>query len=252
LKRPHEAQWEAIAQQAPYFRILSNDGLLHVESSNVSTDEFWESGEEDVAAILLVAASILGHGVSLVSCLDFGCGVGRLTLPLARRAGNVVACDIAPTMLAHARHHADAAGLRNVAFVATDDLITLRDGEFSFVCSLLVLQYIPHSFGYGIIRNVLRLLAPDGVAMLQILLAPPHEAMRQLVRMSRASSRRGSKSPQRRKEPDSHGMQTYRYDADVVKRDVEAAGARLLASLPTRHGDTTSSVLVIQKSSALP
>ena len=53
--------------------------------------------------------------------LDAGCGPGRLTVPLARRvgsAGRVVALDVQAGMLSRARAKTEAAGLRNVEFVA--------------------------------------------------------------------------------------------------------------------------------------
>jgi ubiquinone/menaquinone biosynthesis C-methylase UbiE len=49
--------------------------------------------------------------------LDLACGAGTQTIQAAARVGangNVVACDISATMLAHVRQNAAAAGLRNV------------------------------------------------------------------------------------------------------------------------------------------
>ncbi len=52
--------------------------------------------------------------------LDFGCGPGRVTLPLARQVGEtgeVVAVDIQAGMLDRARNKARAAALTNISFV---------------------------------------------------------------------------------------------------------------------------------------
>lgn len=46
--------------------------------------------------------------------LDVGCGPGRITVPMARRAAFVTAIDASEKMLAHCRANAAAAGLTNV------------------------------------------------------------------------------------------------------------------------------------------
>src|SRR5688572_3444309 len=99
--------WEKLALSEPYFPVLTNDGAL------VASAAFFESGEKDIASLLAAIKSVLRREIALTASLDFGCGAGRLTLPLARRATSVVACDIAPTVLAHARKNATDAGLKN-------------------------------------------------------------------------------------------------------------------------------------------
>ena len=46
--------------------------------------------------------------------LDVGCGPGRITVPMAKRAKAVTALDASPKMLEHCRRNAEAAGLTNV------------------------------------------------------------------------------------------------------------------------------------------
>lgn len=239
LKNPHAAEWEALARRQGYFAVLAHEGGLEVRGSEVATPEFFATGEADMAALLSAAAAVAGHEVSLASALDFGCGAGRLTLPLARRAERVVACDIAPTMLVHARANAEKAGLHNITYVGSDHLRTLPDGGFTFICSLLVFQYIPRSLGYDTMRTLLRLLAPGGIAVLQLGLARPGETLRQLVRMTRG--RPAGTVP-------GEGMQTYEYDERVVVRDILAAGAHIAGRFAAHAGDTTGSVLIIRKS----
>lgn len=52
--------------------------------------------------------------------LDLFCGLGNFTLPLARRAGQVVGVEGAAEMVERARHNAAAAGLDNARFYRAD------------------------------------------------------------------------------------------------------------------------------------
>jgi cyclopropane fatty-acyl-phospholipid synthase-like methyltransferase len=161
--------WEALARAEPYFAVLANGSDADVAASKTATDEFFETGEADVAALLQAMASVLGRGVPLTSALDFGCGAGRLTIPLARRAVRVVACDVAPTMLLHARRNAATAALQNVTYLLAEETLRLPPASFDFVVSLLVLQYVPPADGYALIRSLTRLLTSGGVAALHVI-----------------------------------------------------------------------------------
>jgi SAM-dependent methyltransferase len=248
VKGLHAEEWEDLARREPYFAVLTREGLPEVGGNNLATEAFFETGEEDLSSLLAAIASLLGRSVSLGSSLDFGCGAGRLTLALARRATSVVACDVAPTMLAHARRNAQRAGLGNITFIQGDELAGLRDGQFDFICSLLVLQYIPPRVGYAIIRGLLRLLAPAGIAALQVTFERPGAALR---RLARAIPRRSRVEPRAIEGPgDRPGpsyLQMNEYDDRAVHREIEAAGAREIGRFPTRHGEATGAVLIIQK-----
>jgi SAM-dependent methyltransferase len=208
---------------------------VHTHEGRLASDEFFATGEADVAALLSGIAAVLGREIPLTSVLDFGSGAGRLTLPLARRARRVVACDVAPTMLLHARRNAENAELHNVTFVATADLPQLPPASFDFIVSLLVLQYIAPSAGYALIRTMTALLAPGGIAALHVPLARGDGQLHRLMRWSRSRSRLALRRPAY--------AQVRSYDANIIRREVEAAGGRIAAQLPLPRGGV---VLVIE------
>jgi SAM-dependent methyltransferase len=242
----HGADWEALARREPYFAVLGSDGTPAVDGSGKATAAFFATGEADVALLLSTIAALLGCEPALGTALDFGCGAGRLTLPLARRATQVVACDIAPTMLDHARRNAEAAGLRNITFLESHELDALPAGGFDLICSLLVLQYIPPSAGYATIRTLLRLLAPSGVAALHLPFAPRGGGLRRLARLSPGRSRIAAPIPLVATSPP-EAMAAYQYDELTVRRDLEAADVRTLGRFTARIGETDGTVLVAQK-----
>ena len=57
-----------------------------------------------------------------MSTLEYGCGIGRLAIPFARRPGRVTAVDRSPTMLATARREADRQGTAHIEFQTPDEL----------------------------------------------------------------------------------------------------------------------------------
>jgi SAM-dependent methyltransferase len=220
VSRYDKAYWEELAQRDPYFPVLTTDGRLATEGSAQSAEEFFATGESDVSALLTTLRSLLGREIALNTALDFGCGAGRLTLPLARRAGRVVACDIAPTMLAHARRNADAADLANIEFALLGEQLELPLPSFDFVCSLAVFQYTPATQGYGLIRALARCLAPGGVAAIQLRLSAV-------------------------KRPDAVPLSTY--NERRVVQCLEAAGAHPVARLAVGDADPGDAVLVVER-----
>ena len=54
------------------------------------------------------------------SVIDIGCGVGRLTVPIAQRVGRVTALDVADKMLEICKVNVEKAGLDNVSYKKLD------------------------------------------------------------------------------------------------------------------------------------
>jgi 2-polyprenyl-3-methyl-5-hydroxy-6-metoxy-1,4-benzoquinol methylase len=71
-------------------------------------------------------------------------------------------------MLREAQRNAQEAGLGQIDFVLSDDKLSRLDGAFDFVHSFIVLQHIPVARGELIVRQLVKRLAPGGVAALQL------------------------------------------------------------------------------------
>ena len=94
--------------------------------------------------------------------LDHGCGVGRLTLPLAKAFEEVVALDVSEAMLAEARANAKSEGIGNVAFAEADDRLSGAAGQYDFINSHLVLQHVPVRRGLKMLERLLDKVKPGG------------------------------------------------------------------------------------------
>ena len=107
------------------------------------------------------------------SALDFGCGVGRLALPLATEAGfaHVDGVDVSVSMLMEASANAERMAVENVGFIESRVLFGSMDQLanhrlYSFIHSFIVLQHIPPGKGYVIFRGLLDRLELGGVIAL--------------------------------------------------------------------------------------
>jgi SAM-dependent methyltransferase len=102
------------------------------------------------------------------TCVEVGCGPGRMTGALAERFDRVLALDVSPAMLERAR---EAVPAPNVTFqaVAGDRLDGVQDGIAGVLVCYLVLQHLPSA---AVVRSYLRefarVLAPRGEAFVQL------------------------------------------------------------------------------------
>lgn len=156
--------WEVFGRRDPLFGVLSDPTKQH---GRWQQDEFFESGRAHVAKLFRILAA---HGVtpSGGQALDFGCGVGRLTQPIAEHFQHTTGVDVAKSMVAVARRH-NALGSR-CSFVVNPhpDLRQFETGSLDFVHSCLVLQHIPPDVSPAYIAEFLRLLKPGGYAVFQV------------------------------------------------------------------------------------
>src|SRR6266496_3346600 len=93
--------WGELGRTQPYSAILEHG----------SRAEFFASGEEHVAGILQIVRERIDPGYRPTRALDFGCGVGRILIPLARLCDEAAGVDVSSAMRAEARRNCDERGL---------------------------------------------------------------------------------------------------------------------------------------------
>lgn len=158
------ATWNALGEDDPMWAILSQPDK---RGGHWNTEEFFAAGEAEIAGLERFCAQ-LGLPRERRRALDFGCGIGRLTRALASRYAEVVGVDISPSMLAQARQlHAD---IDNVRFVenAQTRLDFLADASIDLIYSVITLHHIPAALQRAYVGEFLRVLAPGGLAVFQI------------------------------------------------------------------------------------
>jgi SAM-dependent methyltransferase len=107
------------------------------------------------------------------TCVEVGCGPGRMTGALAARFERVLALDVSPAMLARAREHVTAP---NVEFLAVpgERLDGVADATADVLVCYLVLQHLPaRGLVLAYLREFARVLAPAGEAFVQLPVLEP-------------------------------------------------------------------------------
>jgi len=102
------------------------------------------------------------------TCVEVGCGPGRMTGLLAERFDRVLAVDVSPAMVERAR---EAVRQPNVSFrvVSGERLDGLEDGVADALVCYLVLQHLPSRTSVArYLREFARVLAPNGEAFVQV------------------------------------------------------------------------------------
>jgi SAM-dependent methyltransferase len=137
-------------------------------AASTGRDELYVGDPATAAAELESLFSRLGADPRGGTCVEVGCGPGRMTGLLAARFDRVVAVDVSPVMLERAAREVAAP---NVDFrpVSGRRLDSLEDGIADALVCYLVLQHLPsRRVVTTYLSEVGRVLAPQGRAYVQI------------------------------------------------------------------------------------
>lgn len=161
-------EWRAFGETEPHWSVLT-DGRYKPDQINANIDPFYNSGNDDISRIMAMLKRNRAWTAPGARALDFGCGVGRLSLALAPLATHVTGVDISPAHLVHARQRAELKGIKNVSF---QSIASVRDiaelPEFDLIISLIVLQHNPPPVMAAIFEALLLRLREGGVAVIQM------------------------------------------------------------------------------------
>jgi 2-polyprenyl-3-methyl-5-hydroxy-6-metoxy-1,4-benzoquinol methylase len=167
LRTNPSKQWERFGREDPYYGVMSREEMRGSSLDDDVRSRFFESGEEQVAELMEALGRLVSADASFGRVLDYGCGVGRVLIPLARRAESVVGVDVSPSMLAEARRNCEAQGVAGVELLPVEGLDGLT-ADFDLVHCAIVLQHIPVRQGERIVSRLAGLVRPGGIGALHV------------------------------------------------------------------------------------
>jgi len=172
-------------------------------------------GEQDARDTLRVLRQLAGPAFKHDRVLDFGCGAGRLTIPLARTAEHTTGVDSSDELLAEARVNVEQAGLSNVDFVSASGRLSGVTGQFEVVHSFDAFRRIPPADGYDLAEAVLDRVTTRGGGMLHFTYAPG--ASPSTMRRAVAAARRTSDAMRRLLDRGDQHTDTSTFEYDLGK-----------------------------------
>ena len=156
--------WEAFGESDPFFGVLSDPTKY---GGRWDADEFFTSGRAHVAKLLRTLADA-GATFQPGTCLDFGCGPGRLTVPLSAAFRRTIGVDVAQPMIEAARRFRPSSASCEFVVNRHPDLRQFEAGTFDLVHSCLVLQHIPPDVTLRYIAEFFRVARPGGLVVFQL------------------------------------------------------------------------------------
>ena len=134
---------------------------------DTSMQRFWNSGAQPVKALKRILDRV-GYGeLQSRTCLEYGCGMGRMTTHLAALFGSVHGYDISASHLQHARARVQELGVANIDLHLVDDPLAALEPCDVFY-SRIVLQHNPPPLIRQMLANALTALKPGGLAVFQV------------------------------------------------------------------------------------
>lgn len=157
------AEWKQWGKDDPLWGVASWAKRQKGGAAPWTDEDFYSVGESDWR-------EFWGHwqhyGVNTQSCVEVGCGAGRMTKQLAGSFSRVYAADVSEDMICYARKAVGS----NVEFSVIDGIhLTQPDGSVKAVFSTHVLQHLDNiDVGFSYFREFYRVLDDGGTLMVHL------------------------------------------------------------------------------------
>jgi len=153
--------WLFWGKTDPFYGVAAVANKNRRGSDPWTEEDFYHFSEPDLTVI---RRHWEHYGVNYDSCLEIGCGVGRMTLLLNRVFERLFGIDVSEDMLEIARKHVKA------EFLLSDgEHIPLPRESVSAAFSLIVFQHLDtEADGLNYLKEIFDVLKPGGTIMLNI------------------------------------------------------------------------------------
>ena len=160
--------WRRWGLKEPFFAVLTDPRYRRENLNAELLEEFFETGRHHALHVLHKCRELAGADFRPSRALDFGCGVGRVTIALALNIESVTGLDVSPAMLNEARVAADRHGVRNIEWLVSDDALSAVAGHFDLIHSCITFQHIEVHRGRILFARLVGLLSPGGVGAIHV------------------------------------------------------------------------------------
>ncbi len=157
-------EWLQWGREDPLWAVATEPGRERGSASAWTDAEFYASGEADWRECFRRWSE---YGVATGTCVEIGCGAGRMTKQLASSFERVCAIDVSPDMIAYARKAFDAP---NVDYILTTGIqLPQLDCSAAAIFSTHVFQHFDNvTVAREYLRECFRVLDRGGTIMIHL------------------------------------------------------------------------------------
>ena len=163
-----EKTWSRLGEENPYWSVITHEDF-ELPNFEKNQEAFWQSGKVDFDRL---QRWLERNHIKLpphASCLEYGCGTGRVTRWLSQGYESVIACDISESHLQLARQAIPPKLVDRVKFQRVNHLSALEElPGYDLLFTIIVLQHNPPPVIAYILDKLLARLRPGGVAYFQV------------------------------------------------------------------------------------
>ena len=163
-----QESWQHLGETDPHWSVLTLDEF-RAANIDTSREKFYTTGRND---FLKIIHTLERNGIDrkrLHSCLEYGCGLGRITRWLAGEFATVLGFDISAAHLAATEEYLTQKEVRNVSLHHVRQFADIQAlPQADLIYSVIVLQHNPPPLIEVILAQLLACLKPGGVAIFQV------------------------------------------------------------------------------------
>ena len=234
LEMNSDLSWEEWGKRDPYFAVLTDPRYRRTAFDDRARTEFFATGQGHLDYLLATIRKNIDPLFAPRSVVEFGCGVGRLLVPFALLASDVVGVDVSDAMLQEARRNCELHEVRNVRLIKSDDQLSGLAGTFDLLHSCIVFQHIPAERGQVILSRLLQFMRPGSIAAIQVLFC--NSTPTSVINAAPAIPDRDRPPPPAPTANPDPEIQMNPYDLNRVFLTLQRAGIRSFYADFTDHG----------------
>ncbi len=166
--KEHKNSWEQLGAKQPYWSVLTEEDYKKENLTQELESKFFMQGTL-VLKILHNVCEKAGVDYQKNLCLDYGCGLGRVTFHLAKEFDHVVGVDISKNHIALAKNKKAEFLVNNIDFVVLEKGVEdIPKRPYDLIFSVIVLQHIRKKEVFRIFSRFIELVKEGGVIIFQI------------------------------------------------------------------------------------
>jgi len=245
LESSTDREWKKFGYKNPYFGVLTNKKFYKKNLSKSLKKQFFETGTVHIE-VLFQKIKKFFNKKSFDQGLDFGCGVGRILIPLSKKCKHVLGLDISEGMLNEATKNIQSFKIQNASVQLSSEFFKNKM-QFDIIHSFIVFQHIHPKQGLPLFENLIKKMKNGGIACIHFTISQSKSAwFVSFVKQKLPFAAKIANLIKGRKISDPV-LQMYRYDICSIKKILDKYKIKNLLVDFTDHGGNIGFILFFQK-----